>query len=1149
MRAPRPMSVAKSVSLLAACLAWPASLVAQTARDRAVEINASVQESPPAITLQWNAASSTPLGQKIYRRLKGEKLWAQIAAPPPAATSHADSAVSRGVEYEYFVVRTSNAPLNYALGYVSAGIHVPVVHDRGRVILLVDDTMAVPLAAELALFADDLTGDGWEVVRQDISRAASAVSVRAAIQSIFQFDPANTVALILFGHIPVPYSGDAAADGHPDHFGAWPADLYYGDMDGTWTDTTINDTSASQSRHRNVPGDGKFDQTIIPSDIELQIGRIDFANMDLFPDNETERLRRYLTRDHSYRHKAGAFANVPRRGLVDDNFGFFGGEAFAVVAWRSFTACAGAGSVQSGNWFPTLETQSYLWAYGCGAGDYTSAANVASSTDFRDRTSLAVFNVLFGSYFGDWESTNNFLRAPLVGNAASLGLVSCWSGRPHWQFQHMALGETVGYSARVTQNNDGSLQHGYDSNYFARCSHIALLGDPTLRLYPVNPPSNLAASAAGQAVNLTWNPSADSALEGYLISRASSPGGSFVRLSAALPSATSFVDCNVTPGAEYRYRVRAVKLETSPTGTFQNPSQGAFSTMITAPAASGPEINVGGNGNPISAGDTEFMAANGTDFGPINTVDSAVCTFTVTNAGAGTLNLDNAVITGANAADFTITRHPPATLAPGASATFEVQFHPSIIGMRTATFGLTTNDADEASFQFAIGGTGLPAPAAIAIYPPLINRSIHSGETVVETLRISDPGPGALAYSISSSLTSYSARDSDSFGGPAYNWIEISATGTEITGWANNDDAICAPIPIGFSFPFYGGSFSSVRVCTNGFLSFTDSAAGASNTPLPNLSAAANMVAFLWTDLLLDGGSHVYQQNVGGNFVVQFENIALFGGDATTRVTCEAILKPTGEIVLQYKNLVQLGNNYTLGIQNGSRDDALLIASKTAYLHDAMAIRIRPPGLETWLNLSASSGTVPPGGTQSISATLNTTGLGAGAYYAELTVSSNTAENPTMSIPVQLSIGATPIEVWRMAHFGSAAGSGDAADLADPDGDARNNLLEYALVNDPAIYEADGPPWIGINPAGYLQMQFDRDTIHTDLSYLVQAASNPTGAWTTIASGVHGSPLVASGAHSCQESGAGSVKTVTVEDVQPAVVFTTRYLRLQVFRD
>src|SRR5207245_7348030 len=142
-------------------------------------------------------------------------------------------------------------------------------------------------------------------------------------------------------------------DGHvPNHKGAWPADVYYGDMDGSWTDNQINDATADNSRNWNVPGDGNFDQSTMPSMVRLMVGRVDLANMPGEPSydspptflSELELLRNYLNKDHKFRHK---LIDVPRLGLVGDYFGIHDGEAFAASGWRSFAPFFGAENIMS----------------------------------------------------------------------------------------------------------------------------------------------------------------------------------------------------------------------------------------------------------------------------------------------------------------------------------------------------------------------------------------------------------------------------------------------------------------------------------------------------------------------------------------------------------------------------------------------------------------------------------------------------------------------------------------------------------------------------------------------------------------------------------------------------------------------------------
>jgi hypothetical protein len=143
----------------------------------------------------------------------------------------------------------------------------------------------------------------------------------------------------------------------------------------------------------------------------------------------------------------------------------------------------------------------------------------------------------------------------------------------------MALGEPIGFCMRMSQNNgEGGLYPPWEQG--TREVHISLHGDPTLRLHPVKPASNLNASSSPGRANLTWEPSTDSDILGYHVYRAASPEGPFARVTEQLLSSPSFSE---TPSpAEYTYMVRAIKLEQTPSGTYLNPSPGIFaSTTVT----------------------------------------------------------------------------------------------------------------------------------------------------------------------------------------------------------------------------------------------------------------------------------------------------------------------------------------------------------------------------------------------------------------------------------------------------------------------------------------------------------------------------------------------------------------------------------------
>lgn len=550
---------------LAAAVALAAALPAQTSQQAAVLVTATPNASPPSLALSW-PFDATATAYSILRRLPGAT-WSGIPVTVPgggAATGWTDTNVTVGTRYEYWVAKAGSVP---GKSFLTAGIEVGATEDRGIVVLLVDGTKVAALGSRLDRLVSDLVGDGWRVLRHDVPAGSTIQATKALITADVAAYPNQVKNVFLLGRLPVPYSGYIAPDGHSDHYGAWPADLWYGELNGTWTDTTINNSAASRPENRNVPGDGKFDQSTIASDVDLGVGRVDFANMPSFAAGETALLQQYLDKDHDYRHKVFA---ADARALIDDNFGYFSGEAFAASGWRAFAALVGPANIVQADYFGTLNTTSgggYLWSYGCGGGSYQSAGGIGTTADFTTSTNRTVFTMLFGSYFGDWDSTDNFLRAPLC---QGWTLANVWAGRPHWSFHPMALGETLGYCTKYSQNDSAA------GGYGARNVHVALMGDPTLREHVIAPPTGLAIVDQWPAAALAWTPSAD-AVAGYHVYRSASPLGPFVRLTTAPVVGTAFVDPAALAGPS-TYLVRAIRLESTPSGSYWNLSQGGFAS-------------------------------------------------------------------------------------------------------------------------------------------------------------------------------------------------------------------------------------------------------------------------------------------------------------------------------------------------------------------------------------------------------------------------------------------------------------------------------------------------------------------------------------------------------------------------------------------
>ncbi|HTG45953.1 MAG TPA: fibronectin type III domain-containing protein [Verrucomicrobiae bacterium] len=358
-------------------------------------------------------------------------------------------------------------------------------------------------------------------------------------------------------------------------------------MDGAWTDATVNTQTAERDVNWNVPGDGRFDQSTLPSPVELMMGRVDLSNLTCFSNKSNSRseldlLRQYLNKDHAFRHGE---LPVERRGLICDNFADKGDDPIGGSAWRAFPGFFGADNVNEVGWdgfLPAATQGSYLWSYGSGGGSYYYSMGVATSDDFALQDVKVVFAMFMGSYFGDWNNESNYLRAAL---GSGWVLASSYSGFPHSIYFPMGIGEPIGYSMWLSQNNH---TNGLYEPWVQGTSqvHVSLLGDPSLRMFPVKPVANLASLPEPGVARLSWNAPAEANLEGYLIYRSASAAGPFQKITPSPITATTFTD--IPLAGTYTYFVRAVKLETSASGTFLNPSQAAFANVTVTGAAPNP---------------------------------------------------------------------------------------------------------------------------------------------------------------------------------------------------------------------------------------------------------------------------------------------------------------------------------------------------------------------------------------------------------------------------------------------------------------------------------------------------------------------------------------------------------------------------------
>jgi hypothetical protein len=601
-----------AIATLAATAGLSVGAAAQTVQGLDPHVHARASNVPVSLQLEWNAMPGVAAFQ-VSRRATGADRWVPLdgGTLPGTATGFIDGDVQSGQLYEYRVEDRLGAGQGGG-AYLLGGIDVPFPVDQGVVLLVIDDSMASPLAAELDRLQADLEAEGWQVKRELVAESDAPSTVRAVIQADHAMYGSRLNSALLLGGVPRAYSGSIHPDEHPDHLCAWPADGYYGDVDGRWADMQSLGGSPSGPcpNNPNNPGDGQFDPSYYPTPLEIAVGRVDTLNLPAFaagPDggvdaglDATELLRRYLDHDHLYRTGA---VQIPSRAFVSDNFGFVSGEAFARVGWRDATAIYGVEPDQGSPFFDALEADGgYAFATGCGGGYPAGASGVGDTTDFVNRAPNAVYIGLFGSYFGDWHFDDDFLRSALLSRGVTLA--TTWFARPYTHLHGLGALETFGQVFLTSANNFATAtepQEPYDTDGvaagFGGMVHQALLGDPTLRMFVVRGPSNLTATAGVQSAALSWGPSPDPVVGYHVFRRLVGQDVSEVLRTATPVTDTSYVDSPATPGLAYAYRVVAVQHLTTGSGTFFNHSPGPIA-IATPLGAAAPDAGVVDAGLP-----------------------------------------------------------------------------------------------------------------------------------------------------------------------------------------------------------------------------------------------------------------------------------------------------------------------------------------------------------------------------------------------------------------------------------------------------------------------------------------------------------------------------------------------------------------------
>jgi len=278
-------------------------------------------------------------------------------------------------------------------------------------------------------------------------------------------------------------------------------------------------------------------------------------------------------------------------------------------------------------------------------------------------------------------------------------------------------------------------------------------------------------------------------------------------------------------------------------------------------------------------------------------------------------------------------------------------------------------------------------PSINVVEPEKGTPDLFKGEPVIE----GSGGPDEFGYSW---------IDSDEPGGPSFSWIDITGVGTPL----NLEDDDYEEVSLPWSFPFYGVNKTSLKISSNGYLTFGIDGSDYSNDPIPDPTEPNDLIAPFWDDLNPESGGQIYYYYDDANerFIVEWYEVPhyFYGGP----YTFEAILYPDGHMLFQYLSMVSRTDEATIGIENSDASIGLQVVYDAPYVHNNLAILISLPPSFEWITVNPTSGSVEPSESFPLTVTFDATDLEEGTYNATISILSNDPDESPFNIPVNLEV-------------------------------------------------------------------------------------------------------------------------------------------------
>jgi hypothetical protein len=194
--------------------------------------------------------------------------------------------------------------------------------------------------------------------------------------------------------------------------------------------------------------------------------------------------------------------------------------------------------------------------------------------------------------------------------------------------------------------------------------------------------------------------------------------------------------------------------------------------------------------------------------------------------------------------------------------------------------------------------------------------------------------PSATCFGVPSQLTANVVAPPDSYIVASIPYAPLACPSNNAvlipTGfWVAGDEGLTAPIPLGFTFNFFGNNYTDVSISSNGMLQFTPYPAMSTYAPTGPLPYSFgfdpdNIIAVPWGDMDQSQGGTITYGTVGTSpnqkFIVCYTSVPYYNGSTGDgSMTTEVILSENNSIEIHVGSVNTASfNQRAIGIENSS---------------------------------------------------------------------------------------------------------------------------------------------------------------------------------------------------------------------------------------